>query len=244
MTIIKAALNGARNKDENPNVPVLTNEILQEAVAVIAAGAEQIHFHVRDKFGNETLDNDAVCEQLSALRNHLPNIQIGISTGEWIEPDFNKRKYLIKSWTVLPDFVSLNLSEPNFEEIAKILVDKGISIEAGLSNLDDAQKLVESGLYNRCFRFLIEPQEKSTAEALTHVLSIEKTLSKVHTNQRILLHGADSTVWDLISNAFEKKIDTRIGFEDTIYVEPNILAKSNCELISKAISIRREIYGC
>ncbi|QNL50151.1 3-keto-5-aminohexanoate cleavage protein [Olivibacter sp. SDN3] len=128
-------------------------------------------------------------------------------------------------------------------EIAEILIAKGIGIEAGLSNSADAQKLAGTGLYKHCFRFLIEPQEKTTYEALTNVTSIEKILRKIHTNQSVLLHGTDTTVWDLVSVAFSKKIDTRIGFEDTVYLEPNSLAKSNYDLIGKAIRIRQKMYN-
>src|SRR4030095_10794510 len=172
--ILQVALNGARTKDDNPNIPTTSEEILSEAKQSVTAGAQEIHFHVRDKNGKETLDGKFVTEQLSLLREHLSNIPIGISTGEWIEPNYEMRKKLIKEWTVLPDFVSVNFNENDLEYIIKILLKKGISIEAGISNIHDAKKLIDSEMLNFCFRILIEPQELTISDALQNIFAIEK----------------------------------------------------------------------
>lgn len=44
--IIEAAINGATRKEENPHVPLSTDEIATEALACIEAGAAVIHHHV------------------------------------------------------------------------------------------------------------------------------------------------------------------------------------------------------
>ena len=89
---IQAVLNGARKKIEPPKIPTFSEEILKDAVESIAVDAKEIHFHVRDLNGNETLDTSFIAENLSLLRKNLGNIPLGISTGEWIEPNFEKRK--------------------------------------------------------------------------------------------------------------------------------------------------------
>lgn len=236
--MIQVALNGARSKSDNPYVPTHSLEILGEAIKSINAGANEIHFHVRDQIGLETLDPNCVAEQIVNLKKSLPGIRVGISTGEWIEPNIYKRKSNIARWKIYPDFVSLNISENKFEEVAHLLIEKDIPIEAGLSNSNDAAMLINTGLFKYCFRFLIEPQETNLKDALTNIEAIEKLIQPIVSKQDILLHGYDNTVWNIISVAFHKNYNTRIGFEDTIFIEPNIQARSNAELIEKAIRIR------
>lgn len=239
--ILQAALNGGRTKFDNPNVPVTTKEIINEAVQSVIAGAQEIHFHVRDKDTKESLDGKFVAKQVSLIRQNLPDIPIGISTGEWIEPDFEKRRHLIKGWTILPDFVSVNISENNFEYIIKILLEKGISIEAGISTSEDAIRLINSGLLKDCFRILIEPEDLTIEDALSNVSQIEEIVLPVIAGQEILLHGFNNTCWALIEKAFRQNYSTRIGLEDTIFTDENIKAECNSELIKKALSLKRSL---
>jgi hypothetical protein len=50
-------------------------------------------------------------------------LAVGISTAAYIEPDLSSRIALIDAWTVLPDFVSVNLSEPGIEQVMAVLCD-------------------------------------------------------------------------------------------------------------------------
>ena len=129
---------------------------------------------------------------------------------------FWKAKKQISNWIVNPDFVSVNFSEYNFEEIIKILLDKGIKIEAGLSNTIDALKLIDTGLYRHCFRILIEPQEQNISDALNNITEIESIILPVIANQKILLHGVDNTCWDLMKRHLKEiivqELDLKISF--------------------------------
>lgn len=50
--IVEAAINGVTSKERNPNVPVDPEEIAQDALACLAAGAAIVHNHV-DLFGED-----------------------------------------------------------------------------------------------------------------------------------------------------------------------------------------------
>jgi len=104
-TII-AALNGNRLKSDHPKIPVTSEELVKSAIESVHAGAKEIHFHVRDREGNESLHSYFVEEQVKAIKRALPNIPVGISTGQWIEPDLNRRITLIRNWevTIVPRF--------------------------------------------------------------------------------------------------------------------------------------------
>lgn len=233
MAILQAAINGTRNHADYAMVPITTEEIVETAVQCVLSGADAIHFHVRDKKGRESLEDINVSEQVLVLKNAVPNIPIGISTGYWIEPDTKKRKNAILSWQVLPDFVSLNFWEEGTEIIAEALLKKEIKIEAGLSSVSDAKRLIQTGLVSKCFRILLEPTEQDKESAFRNVQTIEKFIFEnvLFNGKELLLHGADKTVWDMVEYAFLKGYSTRIGFEDTLYLPGGDLAASNAVLV-------------
>ena len=118
------------------------------------------------------------------------------------------------------------------------MIEKNISIEAGIANSDEAKKFVASQLHKHCFRILIEPQENNLDEAILNIASIEEIIKPIVNEHSILLHGFDKTVWDLLLLAFQKGYDTRIGLEDTVSIELGKNAKANAELINKAITLK------
>jgi uncharacterized protein (DUF849 family) len=65
--------------------------------------------------------------------------EISLSTGLWIAGDDPERRYAqIAAWTDQPELVSLNLSEPGWEELAALLaaaVPLGHDIRAGLEDV-------------------------------------------------------------------------------------------------------------
>jgi uncharacterized protein (DUF849 family) len=233
--MIIAALNGSRLKSDHPEIPVTSEELAKSAIESVNAGARQIHFHVRDRKGNETLDSYYVEEQVKAIKTVLPHIPVGISTGEWIEPNLNKRITLIKNWHFLPDFVSVNGNENGSEFIIYELLKKNIGIEAGVSDLQAAKFFSESNLLDHCFRLLQEPGEQELPAVMNNLKMIEDCLSGAIKGKSILLHGLDRTCWDILDEAIKKGYDLRIGFEDTLWLRTGEIAHSNAELVREAL---------
>ena len=66
---------------------------------------------------------------------------------------------------MLPDLVSLNLSEPGLQELAALLVERGIGIEAGVATPADADALIASSL--RPVRVLVEIDDERLEDVLT-----------------------------------------------------------------------------
>src|SRR5687768_5663951 len=101
--LLKAAINGARRRDENPRLPVSPAEQARAAADAIRAGANAIHAHVRDSSGAESLQPDSVAALVRALRATV-SAPIGLSTGAWIVPDPAERASQISRWSERPDF--------------------------------------------------------------------------------------------------------------------------------------------
>ncbi len=163
-----------------------------------------------------------------------PGTPIGIGTGAWIIPDLRRRLSLIRSWTTLPDFASVNLHEAGAADVIELLLARGIGVEAGIWNAPAAVSLIRSGLADHCLRILLEPAEASCS-ARANLVQMEEVLIGV-TPPR-LLHGLGHCAWHLVELAARRCYDTRTGFEDTLKLPDGSLAASNAELVSAARSL-------
>jgi uncharacterized protein (DUF849 family) len=233
--LIKAALNGGRTRSEHPAIPITRDELAASAKESVAAGARAIHFHVRDAAGRESLDPDDVASALAAVRSAVSGTPIGISTGAWILQNTALRLEKISHWRVLPDFASVNFKEEGARPLAQLLLSLGVSVEAGISDLDGAKIFVDSGLAPNCLRLLLEPFEQTKAEALKTLEDILQLLCPAGAELPIVFHGLNLTAWDLIDEAATRGYHTRIGFEDTLTLPGGQLADDNAALVSEAM---------
>ena len=238
--LIKIALNGARSKDENKFIPQSPDEIEKEVKLLFENGNKVFHIHCYDEKGNESLKPQDVNRLVSSVKNISSEIEIGISSGDWIEPDLEKRKKYIKEWKNVPDFISVNIIEDDAVEISKLLISKGIKIEAGLNEKRAAEKFIESNLISDTFRILIEPEPEELSAAIKTVNEIEEILDKKNLEIPRLLHGFNKVAWEIMREAKIRDYDSRIGMEDTIYIESGKMVESNLELIKHAREILRK----
>jgi uncharacterized protein (DUF849 family) len=235
--LIKIALNGARPKEQNKFIPQSLNEIEEEVKLLYDNGNKVFHIHCYDEAGIESLKPNDVNALVSMVKNISPEIQIGISSGDWIEPELEKRKSYIKAWKNIPDFISVNMIEDDAIEISKLLLSKGVKIEAGLNEKKAAEIFVESDLTKDCYRILIEPEPEEFAPALATINEIEEVLNKHRVEIPRLLHGFNAVSWEILKEAKRRGYDCRIGMEDTIYTGNGEMVKSNLELIKYAQKI-------
>jgi uncharacterized protein (DUF849 family) len=235
--LVKIALNGARPKEQNKYLPHSLAEIEKEVDLLYNYGCKVFHIHCYDKNGNESLKPNDVNNLVLLVKNISPEIQIGISSGDWIEPDLEKRKGYIKSWKNIPDFISVNMIEDDSIEISKLLISKGVKIEAGLNEKKAAEIFVKSNLEKDCCRILIEPEPEELDSAIQILIEIEKVLDASDVKISRLLHGFNSVSWDILREAKRRGYDSRMGMEDTIYLENGEMVKSNLELIQCANKI-------
>jgi uncharacterized protein (DUF849 family) len=236
-------------------VPVSPEEQAAAVVECLKAGANVIHLHVRctnddhslqtecRQSERESLDAEDVARTLLAVRAAAPNAPIGVSTGAWILPDRAARLQAVAAWEVLPDFASVNFSEEGAVELARLLLSRGIDIEAGLCDADAAEVLVKSGLAASCVRALLESQEQELERSLETANAIERVLNSGAVEIPRLLHGTDATVWPLMDEAIAREYDLRIGLEDTLVLPDGRVARDNVELITEAVRRGRTVGG-
>ncbi|MBZ0201161.1 MAG: 3-keto-5-aminohexanoate cleavage protein [Ignavibacteriaceae bacterium] len=235
--LLKIALNGARPKSENEYLPHSLEEIEKEVQLLYANGCKVFHIHCYDINGNESLKPEDVNNLVSRVKNISSDILMGISSGDWIEPDFEKRKSFIKSWRNIPDFISVNMIEDNAIEISNLLISKGVLVEAGLNERKAAEIFAESSLRKGCCRILIEPEPEVFNPAIETVNEIEDILNLCNIKIPRLLHGFNSVSWEILREAKKRGYDSRIGMEDTIYLENGKKVTSNLEIVNEARKI-------
>lgn len=131
--IVQTCINGARNADFHPQLPLDPGAMARDGAACVAAGAAELHVHARGLDGRESLAPEAIDRTILALRRACPGTLIGVSTGAWIENDDERTLAAIAGWSELPDYASVNLSEKAAPEVMERLRQRGIGIEAGLA---------------------------------------------------------------------------------------------------------------
>jgi uncharacterized protein (DUF849 family) len=222
--LIKIAINGGRR-----GAPATVDEIVDDVAACVAAGATHVHVHPRDLEGAESLLPADVDRVVAAIRARVPEVSLGLTTGAWILPDPAKRIEAIAQWNQLPDFASVNLDEDGCEEVARLLVERGIGVEAGVLDAATTHRFLNTGF--PVVRVLIELQEQQIDEALRTTESIVQALGD-HAAPR-LQHGHNATTWELFDEAVRRGYDSRIGMEDVITL-PDGTSANNVQLFEFA----------
>lgn len=241
---LKACLNGARTPDEHRALPVTAHQVALNVTAVLQAGADAVHVHIKDHHGHDTLADAPAAATLLAVREHSPDVRVGVTTGEWIDPDPAVRAAAITSWSVLPDFASVNWHEDGAELVAEALLQRGIGVEAGLWTLAAVRAWASSPLRGHCTRVLLElPDGLTAGDSLTRADELLAALPEDVQHIPVLLHGEGSSTWPLLVLAARQGLQARIGLEDTLELPDGSPATSNAELVTCARALTAGEHG-
>ena len=233
--IVQACINGARPSAFHPRLPLSVDHIARDGLLCIAAGAAELHVHPRGPDGRESLA--AVDATMLALRRACPGTLIGVSTGAWIEGEAERTRRLIADWNMVPDYASVNLSEPDAPAVMDLLRARGIGIEAGIATVADAERFLSLADRNGVLRILIEIDEQDLAVAMAVADGIARLLEGAGSRRPILLHGVDATVWPLVERARRRRWSTRVGLEDGRHLPDGAIAADNAALVRAAVAL-------
>lgn len=237
---LQACLNGARTPRDHPGVPVTPEALARDAAACRRAGADSLHLHPRDAAGRETLAAADVAAALAAVRAAVPGMPVGISTGAWIPPGGTARLAPMRGWTALPDFVSVNVHEPEAEAIVALMQARGIGVEAGLASAAAAARFVSGRMPRYSLRVLVEMPHPDPEAAAVEARAILALLARTGVRLPVLLHGEGGTVWPMVEMAARHGFAARVGFEDGHDLPGGALAASNAALVAAAARILAE----
>jgi uncharacterized protein (DUF849 family) len=245
VVMLQVTPNGPWGKDVHPNMPLSLDELLADLRECFRAGATGVHLHVRDTSGVETLDpavvNDA-CRQVRAVAAEAGvAVEIGLTTGEWIVPNLTSRTAKIREWEGV-DCATVNLSEPGFERVMQVLLDAGIGIDAGLWAPEEIPALLASGFLPHVQRVSIELDRGEPyyhgGDPLVLAQQVNDALTMAGSVCARLTHGMNDWTWPLVADAFRRGHDTRVGFEDSVFLPDGTKAESNAQLVQAALVLR------
>jgi len=231
---VKACINGARTPDQHPNLPVTPDQLAAAALAAHGAGAKAVHMHPKNADGVDSLLGEHVDAAVSAVRHTVPGLPLGVTTGYWALPDADARLRAIESWTVLPDFASVNWHEPGSEDLAGLLLSKGLGVEVGIFHAEAAESWAASEIARHCMRVMIELGADGDIATADDLLS---QVLAAGSPAPVLLHGFDESCWPLLEHAGVRGVQTRIGMEDTLQLPDGSVASDNAALVSAAVQL-------
>jgi uncharacterized protein (DUF849 family) len=233
---IKACLNGGRPAGSAPVTPA---QLAESARGAVAAGAEAVHLHPRDRTGRESLLAADVGAAVGAVREACPGTPIGVSTGLWIAGgDPGARREQVGWWAGLddgrrPDFASVNVGEEGFAELVEVLRQAGIGAEAGVWSVADADRVGAVPVE----RVLVEIIGVPAGRAAATAGAILDRLDERGITTPRLLHGEEDACWPMIAEAGRRRLPTRIGLEDTLTAPDGSPATENADLVRRALEI-------
>ena len=251
--IITAAICGAEvTKEQNPAVPYTVEEIVREAKSAVDAGAAIVHLHVRYDDGTPTQSRDRFQECEEAILKECPNVILIPSTGGAVGMTPDERLQSTDT-TPLPEMATLDCGTCNFgDEIfdntlptmrafGKRMMERGIKPE---------YECFEMGHLDTIIRMARKGEAPGDPMQFNFVLGVPGCTPATVDNLCWLVKNipAGSTwtatgigrhAFTLAAPAIVMGGNVRVGFEDNLYLERGVLAKSNGELVDKVVRMAK-----
>jgi len=272
-TVITCALTGsADTAGKSKAVPVTPKQIADAAIEARKAGAAVVHIHVRDpETGKASMDLELYRETVGRIRDSGSDVLINLTTGPGgsfipgdVEPIAFDKGSNMKSPEVrmqhiadlLPDICTLDVATLNFGERAMVNVPKHLramadrakelGVKPELEVFDSghvllAKQLIKEGhlespaLFQLCLG--IPWGAPATPEGMAFMKSLlpEDAIWSGF--------GISRTEFPMVAQAAMLGGHTRVGLEDNLYMARGELAKSNGQLVERAVQIIESIGG-
>ena len=251
--IITAAICGAEvTKEQNPAVPYTVEEIVREAKSAVDAGAAIVHLHVREDDGTPTQSRARFQECTEAILKECPNVILIPSTGGAVGMTPDERLQSTDT-TPIPEMATLDCGTCNFgDEIfdntmptmrafGKRMIERGIKPE---------YECFEMGHLDTILTRARKGEVPGAPMQFNFVLGVPGCTPATVDNLCWLVKnipaGSTWTSTGIGRNAFTLAAPTivmggnvRVGFEDNLYLERGVLAKSNGELVDKVVRMAK-----
>ena len=239
--LLQACVNGARDIAEHPWLSADATVVAADAARAVEAGAAEVHVHPKDAAGRDSLAPDDVARWLRAMREACPDVSVGVTTGDWAEPDVERRLAAIGAWDELPDFASVNWHEAGADDVATALLRRGVGVEAGLWDAAGFEVWKRSPVRGECLRVLIELPDEAAETVRDHAEGMIAHVELEEPGVPVLLHGEEGSTWPAFDVAVQGGWDSRIGLEDTLLLPDGSTAPGNAALVRAAVGRMRGV---
>lgn len=272
-TVITCAVTGsADTTGKSPAVPVTPKQIADAALDAGKAGAAVVHIHVRDpETGKASMDLELYRETVGRIRETGSDIVINLTTGPGgrfipgdVEPIDFAAGTSLKTPEVrmqhiadlLPDICTLDVATLNFGEHAMVNVPKHLRAMADrakelgvtpeLEVFDSghvllAKQLIKEGHLESPALFQLCLGIPWGAPATPEGMAFMKSL--LPEDAMWSAFGISRGEFPMVAQATMLGGHTRVGLEDNLYMARGELAKSNAQLVERAVQIIESIGG-
>lgn len=268
-TILTCAVTGAGTTlEQTPYLPVTPEQIADSALEAAAAGAAVVHLHVRDPdTGRPSMKFDLYKEVVDRIKAKNTDVLINLTTGPGatgpadaifgntyknFQPAELRVAHILK---LKPDICSLDLNTMNrgphnitvnsiavAREIAKAVQSVGVKPELEIfdsGDLEIAKMLIAEGTIVGDPLWQIASGIKWGWPASTATLEYAKQLLPKGSTWYAFGIGAMQMPFVALSTISGGH--ARVGLEDNVYLTKGILAKTNAELVEKAVRIIQDM---
>lgn len=253
--IITAAICGAEvTKEQNPAVPYTVEEIVREAKSAVDAGAAIVHLHVREDDGTPTQSRDRFQECEEAIYKVCPDVILIPSTGGAVGMTPDERLQSTDT-TPRPEMATLDCGTCNFgDEIFDNTMPtmRAFGKRMMERNIKPEYECFEMGHLDTILTMARKGEVPGAPMQFNFVLGVPGCTPATVPNLCWLVNnipaGSTWTCTGIGRHAFTLAAPTivmggnvRVGFEDNLYLERGVLAKSNGELVAKVVRLAREL---
>ena len=236
---LMVAPNGARKiKKDHPAIPLTISEIVEAAKSCNKAGADAMHFHVRDEEGQHVLDSGLYKETLNELEHQVPSMHLQITTeavGKYSAAVMRKVAY-----DVSPPGISIGTAElissrkPEIEDIKlyKYLSESGTKIQNILYQPEDIDLLID--LFNKanipandawCLFVIGHYTGRISYPENIHLFIKKMEEHKINLDWSICAFGKEEI--NCLHKAISLGGKLRVGFENSLFMPNGEIAPNN-----------------
>jgi len=260
--VITAALTGVlATRDQCPAIPYTPAEIAAEASRAADAGAAIVHIHARTREGGPDWSVDTFREILAEVRART-DVIVNFSTGAVGVPAEDRIAHIRD---LRPEIGALNMGSMNYAIYSSkkkafyhdhVFANPFRDIQLFLETMNSAgvrpelecfdtghiantAPLIDMAVLRSPYQFsLIMGVLGGIPGTTRHLTNQVGTLPEGSLWQVV---GIGLNQWPLVAAATTMGGNVRVGLEDNFYVEEGRMAKSNGELVEKAVRLVRDL---
>jgi 3-keto-5-aminohexanoate cleavage enzyme len=225
----------------NPNHPVKPDQIKDQALACLAAGAPNVHIHVRDEQGYNVLDPELFHHVIDPIRKEYPDrivcgCMVPFQAGEWSKMIECLEDGLFDQTPI--NTVAAYCGDTLFVKPPHVMIEKTrICQELGVKpqiavysdgDIDNADRyLIKTGVLEKPYYWIILPtlpggspmqNPKAMVEVIMHYTNRIKEIDK---DSEIVVCASGRASSYLAIFALLLGLNIRIGMEDTVWMWPH-----------------------
>ncbi len=239
------------SKRGNPNHPIEIDAIRDQALACLEAGAPNVHIHVRDEQGYNTLDPELFHHVIDPIRKEYPDrivcgCMVPFQDGEWDKMIGCMEEGLFDQTPINPTACYCGdclLAKPPHVMIEKTRICQELGVKPQIAvysdgDIDNADRyLIKTGLLEKPYYWIILPalpggSPMQNPHAMVDVLMhYVRRIKEIDEESQIVVCASGRASSYLATFALLLGLHIRIGMEDTVWMWPhrNEMIKKNVD---------------